>query len=320
MSKPLLEIVDLSISFSDQEAPVQKISFTLHEEETLGIVGESGSGKTLSMCAILGLLPPNAKVTGSIFLEGKDILHIPEREKRSFRGKKIGMVFQDPMTSLNPTMKIGYQIVETITLHNKISYKAAKKKALDLLDSVFIPYPEKSFHSYPHELSGGMRQRVCIAIALSASPSILIADEPTTALDVTIQAEILSLFKMIQERHKLSILIISHNLGVITSLSDRILVMYGGKIVETGLAQEILQDPQHPYTKLLLNSYPRLDKKPLQELPTIFGNPPIIQGAKEICSFTERCPYKEEICTSTALPTFFHRANCWRCHASKSST
>jgi oligopeptide/dipeptide ABC transporter ATP-binding protein len=320
MKKTLLEVIELSISFSSQVVPVQKISFSLHEEETVGIVGESGSGKTLSMCSVMGLLPYNAKVSGSILLEGKNILTMSEKEKRLFRGKKIAMVFQDPMTSLNPTMKIGWQIVESILLHNRISFSQAKKKALELLDSVFITDPDRSFHLYPHELSGGMRQRVCIAIALAGSPSILIADEPTTALDVTIQAEILSLLKIIQEKRKLSILLISHNFGVIASLSDRVMVMYGGKIVEKGTPKDILHQPKHPYTKLLLQSYPRLDQKCLLEAPSESKGFLVNSSDEDLCSFVTRCPCKEDICACQALPTTFTHVNCWRCHDTKTST
>lgn len=249
----LLEVKDLAISFKTYGGEVQAIrgvNFHLDKGETLAIVGESGSGKSVTSQAIMKLIPmpPGYFKRGEILFEGKDLVPLSEKEMQNVRGKEIGMIFQDPMTSLNPTMKVGKQITEVLFKHEKISKEAAKKRAVELLELVGIPMPEKRVNQFPHEFSGGMRQRVVIAMALAANPKLLIADEPTTALDVTIQAQILELMKDLQKKIDTSIIFITHDLGVVANVADRVAVMYAGQIVETGTVDEIFYDPRHPYT------------------------------------------------------------------------
>ncbi|MCY8131270.1 oligopeptide ABC transporter ATP-binding protein OppD, partial [Bacillus spizizenii] len=260
----LLEVKDLAISFKTYGGEVQAIrgvNFHLDKGETLAIVGESGSGKSVTSQAIMKLIPmpPGYFKRGEILFEGKDLVPLSEKEMQNVRGKEIGMIFQDPMTSLNPTMKVGKQITEVLFKHEKISKEAAKKRAVELLELVGIPMPEKRVNQFPHEFSGGMRQRVVIAMALAANPKLLIADEPTTALDVTIQAQILELMKDLQKKIDTSIIFITHDLGVVANVADRVAVMYAGQIVETGTVDEIFYDPRHPYTWGLLASMPTLE-------------------------------------------------------------
>ncbi|MEW9106868.1 ABC transporter ATP-binding protein, partial [Paenibacillus sp.] len=264
--KPLLEINDLHVSFhvrGGEVKAVRGVNFHVNQGEAVAIVGESGCGKSVTAQSILRLLPsPPSKVKqGEIRFKGNNLLKLKEREMQSIRGKDIGMIFQDPMTSLNPTMTIGRQITEVLTKHQKMSSAQAKTRAIEMLSMVGIPNPASRFQQYPHEFSGGMRQRAMIAIALACNPSLLIADEPTTALDVTIQAQILRVMKQLQQEMGTSIILITHDLGIVADLCDRVIVMYAGKIVETGTKWDIFKNPQHPYTKGLLRSLPRLDQK-----------------------------------------------------------
>lgn len=274
----ILEVKDLVISFqtaSGKLNAIRNVSFDLYKGETLAIVGESGSGKSVTTKAIMGMLDDNAIVeSGRIGFEDEDILQMTRRQLTKVRGARISMIFQDPMTSLNPTMTIGEQIVESITEHSNTKRKEAKARAIELLDTVGIDKPEKRFKNYPHQLSGGMRQRVVIAIALASEPDILIADEPTTALDVTIQSKILELIKEIQEKTGVSIIFITHDLGVVANMASRVAVMYAGKIVEYGMADEIYYDPRHPYTWGLLASIPEIsvDVDSLYSIPGTMPN------------------------------------------------
>lgn len=279
MSKKLLEVNNLKINFKTYAGVVQAVrgvSFELYEGETLAIVGESGSGKSVTSNSIMKLIPqpPGIYAEGEILFEGRDLIPLTDKEMAKVRGNDIAMIFQDPMTALNPTMRIGYQITEVILKHKKVSKEQAKKQAIELLNQVGIPMPEKRFRQYPHEFSGGMRQRVVIAIALAADPKLLIADEPTTALDVTIQAQILELMKEIQKERNTSIIFITHDLGVVANVADRVAVMYAGQIIEYGTVNEIFYNPKHPYTWGLLGSMPDLKNNAKEELRAIPGSPP----------------------------------------------
>ena len=318
----VLEVKDLNISFHTFSGEVQAIrgvSFDLFEGETLAIVGESGSGKSVTTKSIMRLLPPgNSEIkSGEILFGDKDITKLSEREMQKVRGKEISMIFQDPMTSLNPTMKIGKQIMEPILKHHKISKKDAKARAIELLDLVGIPNPEERFNQYPHQFSGGMRQRVVIAIALACDPKVLIADEPTTALDVTIQAQILELMKSLQKQINTSIIFITHDLGVVANVADRVAVMYGGKIVEVGTVDEIFYNPQHPYTWGLLSSMPDLDSRG-KELYVIPGTPPNLLNPPKGDAFAARNKYAMQIDLEEQPPMFkisdTHYAATWLLH------
>jgi oligopeptide transport system ATP-binding protein len=277
--KPLLEVRNLEVSFQSaggEVRAVRGVSFQLKEGETLAIVGESGSGKSVTALSLMRLLPePPARIrSGEVIFDGSDLLRLPKRELYKIRGAKIGMIFQDPMTSLNPTMTVGGQIIEGMRWHLRVSTEEARKQAKEMLQKVGIPQPEKRLGQYPHEFSGGMRQRVMIAMALAVRPKILIADEPTTALDVTIQAQILALIRELQEETGTSVILITHDLGVVAETADRVAVMYGGKIVETGKVDELFREPRHPYTWGLLSSIPRLNMPRDRELTPIPGSPP----------------------------------------------
>ncbi len=263
----ILEVKGLSVAFGDRTV-VDNVSYALHRGRTLGIVGESGSGKSVSSMALMGLLPKKATVSGTAMLNGTNLLNLTEDEFRAIRGRRIGMIFQEPMTSLNPVQKCGAQVVEMLRQHEDVSDKEARERIIELFREVLLPRPEKIFDSYPHELSGGQKQRVMIAMALINHPDILIADEPTTALDVTVQKTILELLKSLQEKYGISIIFITHDLGVIAQIADDILVMYRGKVVEQGPADAILHNPQEPYTKGLLACRPPLDSRP-ERLPTV---------------------------------------------------
>lgn len=298
--KKLLEVNDLAVSFETYGADVQAIrgiSFELNEKETLAIVGESGSGKSVTAYSIMRLIPmpPGKYVRGSIHFNGEDLMKKSERQMQDIRGKEISMVFQDPMTSINPTMMVGNQIAEGLIKHQNMSKKEAKQRSLELLKLVGIPNAEKRINQYPHQYSGGMRQRAMIAIALACNPKILIADEPTTALDVTIQAQILTLMRDLQEKTGTAIILITHDLGVVANTASRVAVMYGGKIVETGDVEEIFYNPRHPYTWGLLGSMPRLDSKG-KELQVIPGSPPNLANPPKGCPFVTRCPYAMKVC------------------------
>ncbi|MHA6260487.1 ABC transporter ATP-binding protein [Sporosarcina sp. CAU 1771] len=296
----LLEVKDLAVSFETYGPDVQAIrgvSFELNEKETLAIVGESGSGKSVTAYSVMGLIPmPPGKFTGgSIVFNGEDLTQKSEKQMQNIRGKDISMIFQDPMTSINPTMRIGAQIGEGLIKHQKLSKKQAHLRGIELLKLVGIPNPETRINQYPHQYSGGMRQRAMIAIALACNPKILIADEPTTALDVTIQAQILELMRDIQEQTGTAIILITHDLGVVANAADRVAVMYGGKIVETGNVDEIFYNPKHPYTWGLLGSMPKLENQG-QELQAIPGSPPDLSDPPKGCPFVTRCPYAMKVC------------------------
>ncbi|MGE6830063.1 ABC transporter ATP-binding protein [Priestia megaterium] len=315
----MLQIKNLHVQFSTYGGRVQAVrgvSFDLHKGETLAIVGESGCGKSVTSQSIMRLIPtPPGRITsGSILFKGQDLTKLSEKKMRDIRGADISMIFQDPMTALNPTLRVGEQIAENIMQHENISKEKAKEKAFEMLELVGIPNPKERLKQYPHEFSGGMRQRIVIAMALVCNPEVLIADEPTTALDVTIQAQILELFKDIQQKTDVSIVLITHDLGVVAQVADRVAVMYAGKIVEIGTRRDIFYTPQHPYTKGLLRSVPRLDLYE-SELVPITGSPPDLFAPPSGCSFAPRCPYVMEVCdrmypTSTKLKES-HQVHCW---------
>ena len=298
----LLQVKDLSISFHTYNGEVQAVrnaSFDLHRKEVLAIVGESGSGKSVTMQTVLKLTPCELK-SGQIIFDGKDITHYTDKQMQEIRGSQIGIIFQDAMTSLNPTMKIGRQITESILRHQKVNKAEAKEKALELLVQVGINNPEKRYHQYIHNLSGGMRQRVMIAIALACKPKLLIADEPTTALDVTIQAQIMDLLAKLKEEVGCSIVLITHDLGVVASNADRIAVMYAGQVVESGTADQIFYHCAHPYTRGLLESIPRLNAAHDARLTYIGGTPPDALNPAPGCAFSARCKYAMRICRQQA--------------------
>lgn len=300
--RDLLEVKDLHTSFSTlskQVAAVRGVSFNLKQGETLGIVGESGCGKSVMARSLTRLLPAiSSRIDkGRILYRGEDLLLKTERELRKVRGKEIGMIFQDPMTSLNPTMRIGDQIIEGYALHHpKASKEEMAGHALDLLKKVGVSEASSRLKQYPHELSGGMRQRVMIAIAMISSPNILIADEPTTALDVTIQAQILGLLKEIQEKEGMSIILITHDLSIVSGFCDRAIVMYAGEIVESATVEDLFSSPKHPYTRRLLNSIPRLDLPAKRKLYSIHGSPPDLSTKIKGCAFAKRCPHAMHLC------------------------
>ncbi|TFE31565.1 ABC transporter ATP-binding protein [Cohnella luojiensis] len=304
--KSILDVQNLSVSFAVYGGEVQAVrdvSFDVKEGEAVAIVGESGSGKSVTAQTIMRLIqtPPGKIKKGKVFLDGQDLMSLSEKEMQKVRGNKIGMIFQDPMTSLNPTMTVGKQIMEGLIQHQSLSGAKANERVLELLTLVGIPNPETRINQYPHQFSGGMRQRVMIAIALACTPALLIADEPTTALDVTIQAQILTLMKDLQEKTKTSIILITHDLGIVADICDRVIVMYAGQIVETGTKHEIFSNPQHPYTKGLLKSLPRLDQAKDEPLIPIFGTPPDLIKPPQGCGFCSRCDSAMRIC-ETEIP------------------
>lgn len=314
---PLLEVKNLRTFFATEEgtvAAVDDVSFGIKPGEILGLVGESGCGKSVTSLSILRLVAPPGRIAGGeIFFEGRDLLKLPAKEMQSIRGNKISMIFQEPMTSLNPVMTIGDQVAETLVLHRKLSRKEATASAVDLLASVRISDPQQRIREYPHQLSGGMRQRVMIAIAIACKPALLIADEPTTALDVTIQAQILDLLLRLRQEFGLSILLITHALGVVAEVADRVVVMYAGKIVEEAPVKEIFAHPCHPYTVGLLDSIPRIgtEGEKQKRLKTIDGTVPDLAHLPPGCSFYDRCKDRMETCagsfpkTTTVGPDHF---------------
>ncbi|MFD1036989.1 ABC transporter ATP-binding protein [Virgibacillus byunsanensis] len=298
--KKILEVNDLSVSFStygDDVKAVRGVSFEVNEKETLAIVGESGSGKSVTAQSLMRLIPmpPGKFDGGSIMFNGEDITQKSDKQMEDIRGKDISMIFQDPMTSLNPTMTVGKQIAEGLIKHQNMTKKEAHMRGVELLTLVGIPNPDARINQYPHEYSGGMRQRAMIAIALACNPKMLIADEPTTALDVTIQAQILDLMRDLQEQTGTAIILITHDLGVVANAAHRVAVMYGGKIVETGNVDEIFYNPKHPYTWGLLGSMPKIDGGD-DELQAIPGSPPDLADPPKGCPFAARCPYAMEVC------------------------
>jgi len=321
MADKLLEIKDLEVLYKSGKNPVHAvngISLTLNKGETLGLVGETGAGKTTTALAILRLLPERTGCInqGQILFEGCDLLTLSEEEMRTqIRGEKISMIFQDPMSYLNPIVTIEKQMTEGIRAHDKCSKQEARERAIELMKMVGIPAPESRLKQYPFEFSGGMRQRIIIAIALACNPKLIVADEPTTALDVTVQAQILDLLRKITEESDAGVIIITHDLGVVASLCDRISIMYGGNIMEEGTTDEIFYDPKHPYTKGLLNSIANSNADHREPLKPIPGTPPDLLKLGDQCPFASRCSEAMEICTkATPLVTEFgetHKCKCW---------
>lgn len=320
----ILDVKNLHVSFNTYAGEVKAVrgvDFELSKGETLAFVGESGCGKTVTAKAILRLLKaPFAEIKegSQLHFGGEDVLQMDRKRLQHYRGSDVGMIFQDPMTSLNPTMTCGQQIIETLMLHRHINKVEARAEAIRMLDVVRIPDAARRIDAYPHQLSGGMRQRVMIAMALSCSPSILIADEPTTALDVTIQAQILDLLGELQKEMGTAIILVSHDLGVVANFADRIQVMYGGQIVERGTVQEIFDEAKHPYTWALLRSIPKYAKGAKQELYSLKGTPPDLLLPLEHCPFAARCEFCMQICREQ-MPTEIllsatHRASCWLMH------
>ena len=315
----LLEVKDLHVSFSTEDGivkAVQGVSFSIEPGETLGIVGESGSGKSVSTQTILGLTR-GAKISGQALLEGRDLLTMKNDELRAVRGAKISMIFQDPLSSLHPQYKVGWQIVEMILAHDSMSKTQAKARAVELLKLVGIPQPERRVDDYPHQFSGGMRQRAMIAMALALNPAVLIADEPTTALDVTVQAQILDLIEKVQAEFGTAVIMITHDLGVVADLADQVLVMYAGRPVETSDRRTIYYRPHHPYTKGLLESIPSsVATQEGERLKPIKGAPPSLINLPSGCSFHPRCPYVMDICLTDVPPLYpvggepLHRSAC----------
>lgn len=318
MSKAVIELKDLQTHFQTEEGTVKAVnhvSFSVREGETVCVVGESGCGKSVTALSVMGLIAESGSVVGGdILYEGKSLLGMKEKELRSLRGNDIAMIFQEPMTSLNPVVTVGEQIVETLREHELLSKNEAYKKAIELIRKVGIARADEIVHSYPHELSGGMLQRIMIAVALSCNPKLLIADEPTTALDVTIQAQILDLLRQVKEEFKTSILLITHDLGVVAEMADYVVVMYGGKVIEEAPVLEIFQNPKHPYTKGLLKSKPVMGKR-IDKLYSIPGQVPNLVGLGEFCYFSGRCEHCMEICEKEApnlnVNDENHKVACW---------
>ncbi len=315
---------DLRVSFNTYAGEVRAVrgvDFDLHQGETLCFVGESGCGKTVTSKAILRLLQPpfaTIKEGSQILFRGEDVLQMDKKRLRNYRGNDVSMIFQDPMTSLNPTMTCGKQIMESLLLHKNMTKAQAREEAIHTLELVKIPDAAKRMDDYPHQMSGGMRQRVMIAIALSCSPHILIADEPTTALDVTIQAQIIDLLRELRDQLNTAIILVTHDLGVVANFADRIQVMYAGQVIERGSVREIFYEAKHPYTWALLSSVPTLDKSNKQELYTLKGTPPDLILPLEHCPFAARCEYCMPICKETMPPETVlsdtHKVSCWLQH------
>ena len=318
--EPLLVVENLKTYFFTEGGVVKAvddISYDVHEGETLAIVGESGCGKSIGALSLMRLVPtpPGRIVSGRVLFDDEDLLTMSDEEMRNIRGNRIAMIFQEPMTSLNPVLTIGRQITESLELHLKMNKEAAQDRATELLDMVGIPDPESRLNQYPHQFSGGMRQRVMIAIAMSCNPRLLLADEPTTALDVTIQAQILELVKDLSIKQGTAVIIITHNLGVVARYADRVNVMYAGKLIERGTAMDIYENPQHPYTQGLLNSVPRLDEDRKGHLESIDGMPPDLMDLPSGCAFQPRCKLAVARCLEEIPPLMpvsdGHTAACW---------
>ncbi|HET8657930.1 MAG TPA: ABC transporter ATP-binding protein [Micromonosporaceae bacterium] len=298
-SDVLLDVENLTVGFPTDDGLVQAVrgvTYQLRRGESLGIVGESGSGKSVTSLAVLGLLPRTAQVTGSVRLQGEELLGKTEDQYAKIRGNKIAMIFQDPLTSLNPVYRVGYQLSEAVLAHHDVSKKAALDRAIELLGIVGIPYPEQRVNAYPHELSGGMRQRVVIAIAMANNPDVMIADEPTTALDVTVQAQVLEALEAARAETGAALILITHDLGIIAGRTDRVCVMYAGKLVESGSVDDVFYRPRMPYSLGLLGSLPRLDESGRERLTPIVGAPPSLVNLPPGCPFTPRCPIAQEVC------------------------
>ncbi len=321
MSERILDVKNLHVSFDTYAGEVKAIrgvDFHVDKGESLAIVGESGSGKSVTVQTVMQLIPmpPGRIKEGEILFKGKDLVNYSNKDMQSIRGGEIGMIFQDPMTSLNPTMTIGKQIAEGIIAHRGVSKKEAMKMALDMLKAVHIPNAEERLHAYPHQFSGGMRQRVVIAIALACNPDLLIADEPTTALDVTVQAQILDLMNELKKDTGTSIILITHDLGVVADVAERVVVMYGGEIMEEASVRDIFKDPKHPYTWGLIKSIPRLDiDREKEKLSSIDGTPPDLFNPPKGCPFAPRCEYAMDICKNKKPGMLEggkgHKVSCW---------
>jgi oligopeptide/dipeptide ABC transporter ATP-binding protein len=300
MAEPLLDVRDLKVSFRTEDGTVKAVdgvSLTVAEGETLGIVGESGSGKSVTMMSVMRLInDPNARFEGEVFYRGRDLMKLSQAQVREIRGAGIAMIFQDPMTSLNPVYRVGWQIAEQIRAHQNMSMRAAHDRAVELLRSVGIPHAKERVDDFPHQFSGGMRQRVMIAMAVSCNPDLLIADEPTTALDVTIQAQILELIKKLRDDFGTAVVLITHDMGVVADIADRVAVMYGGRVVEQGTLRGVFYDPQHPYTWGLLGSIARLDRPRPRRLTAIQGLPPSLIRPPEGCTFRPRRAQRFDRC------------------------
>jgi oligopeptide/dipeptide ABC transporter ATP-binding protein len=313
----LLDVRDLSVTFPTDRGTahvVRGLSYRVNHAETLAIIGESGSGKTVSSRAVLGLLPPAAKVTGSIRLNGRELIGLPEREMRRHRGGDMAMVFQDPARSLNPTMKVGEQVAEAVRLHARVTKKQARRQAVELLRQVRLPSPERRFHEYPHQLSGGMRQRVMIAAAIAAGPKLLIADEATTALDVTTQAQIMDLLLDLQDQYRMGLILISHDMGLAASYTQHVLVMYAGQAVERAPVAELFSSVRMPYTKMLLDAVPRLELPPHSPLPVVSLRAPDLTRTAPGCAFAPRCPRAAADCTTQdPVLTEHENQHAWAC-------
>ena len=322
-AETLLSIEDLHVSFhtyAGEVRAVRGVTYSVEQGGSLAVVGESGCGKTVTVQTVMGLtpIPPGHIKGGKVIFNGQDLLQLSEKQMQSIRGKHMGMIFQDPMTGLNPTMTVGRQMAETVQRHQNVSRGEAMERAVEMLSLVEIPNPRVRANQYPHQFSGGMRQRAMIAMALACEPLLLIADEPTTSLDVTIQSQILDLLQNLQERLGMTILLISHNLGVVARLSKSIVVMYAGKVVETGSSSDIFYNAAHPYTRALLRSVPRMDREIRGELASIPGTPPDLFQPPEGCAFAPRCKYAMKVCTKCdAQPIKLgdnHYVSCWLHH------
>lgn len=312
----LLEVKDLDVGFDTPDGvvhAVNKLNFSLKTGDALAIVGESGSGKTQTVMAIMGLLAENGHVSGQALFKGADLLQMSTTELNNHRGREIAMIFQDPMTSLNPYLRIEKQMIEVVRHHQGLNKAEARAHAVEMLRAVRIPDPERRMRQYPHEFSGGMRQRVMVAMGLLCEPDLLIADEPTTALDVTVQAQISHLMNELRKTSNTSIILITHDLGVVAGLCDRVLVMYAGEAVECGSAEQIFYDPKHPYTKGLLDSVPRLDQPEDRELHAIPGNPPNLLALPKGCKFRDRCPQAYEACKEKPPMQLDEQRHAYRC-------
>ena len=319
----LLEVSDLAVSFFTYAGEVQAVrgvSWHLGKNETIALVGESGCCKSVTIQTVMGLLQsPGRVIGGSVRFEGRDMLALNAKELRQIQGNRMSMIFQDPLSYLNPTMRVGEQIAESYRLHHKVSRAEAEAKVLDMMRLISFPEPERNMRAYPHQLSGGMRQRIMVAMALICNPQVLFADEPTTALDVTIQAQIIELMNSLKEKLNTAIVLITHDLGVVAHMAQRIYVMYAGKIVERGSAQDIFYRPKHPYTWGLLASVPRLDAEQSRDFRYIPGTPPDLLNPPKGCPFAARCRYACRACVNdmpeeTAFDTQDHRASCWLYH------
>lgn len=307
MSKKILDVQNLKTTFytaSGEIRAVNDVSYYVDEGEMVAIVGESGCGKSVTQMSVMQLVqsPPGKIIGGKVVFDGRDLLKLREREMRTIRGRDISMIFQEPMTALNPVYTVGNQLVEVIRKHRKISAMEAKQVAIEALEHVAIPDPAARMQNYPFEMSGGMRQRVCISLALACQPKLIIADEPTTALDVTVQAQIMELLKKLSKEDHYSMIVVTHNLGLVTRYADRIYVMYAGKVVESGTTEDIITNPMHPYTQGLLSSVPKLSDNATKRLVPIPGAPPDLANMPDYCAFYPRCPYACDFCKKNPVP------------------